>query len=128
MTTLGLLILAIIQVESSGDDLERGDYVNGVATSYGCMQIQQGVIEDVNKRFHTNYTHADAFNRQKSIELFNYYMEIYAIEARVGGVVTAEHMYRIWNKGPNGYLKASSIPHWNKVKKELYEVIKTNVL
>ena len=46
MIDYAILLAVLIQVESSGNNTAVGD--NG--KSVGCLQIQQGVIDDVNKR------------------------------------------------------------------------------
>jgi len=60
------LILAIIAVESGGDNNAIGD--NGKA--YGCLQIWSVYVEDANQFAGTSYTHLDAFDREKSIAMF----------------------------------------------------------
>ena len=56
------LILAIITVESGGDNYAVGD--NGNA--YGCLQIWPAYVQDANEYAGTSFTHEDAFNQKKS--------------------------------------------------------------
>ena len=60
--------------------------------SWGSMQIGKGIIADVNETFGTNYTHEDAFDRIKSIELFRLYMARYSKENWTQG-----EMAQKWN-------------------------------
>lgn len=109
------LILAIIAVESNGDDSARGD--NGNA--YGCLQIWQSYLTDANEFAGTNYIHDDMDDRQKSIAVFTSYMQRYATEKRLGRIPTAEDIARIHNGGLNGYKKPSTEKYWLKVQAEL---------
>ena len=97
------LILAIIMIESGGNDLAIGD--NGKA--FGCMQIHQCVIDDVNRIKRTSYTIQDAYNREKSIEIFKIYTDHYAFNF--------ESKARVWNGGPRGMDKSQTINYWKKV-------------
>jgi len=113
--TLLSLILAIIMVESGGDIYAVGD--NGKA--YGCMQIHQAVVTDVNRVYGTTYTHDDMFNRGYSIDVFIKYTDLYCTKRRLGREPTFEDLARCWNGGPMGYKKKSTIKYWEKVKKEM---------
>jgi hypothetical protein len=118
MNSFFTLILAIIAVESGGDNHAIGD--NGKA--YGCLQIWSAYVEDANQFAGTSYTHADAFDRKKSIAMFTAYMSRYATEKRIGHTPTAEDIARIHNGGPNGYRKVATDVYWAKVKAELYRM------
>jgi len=109
------LILAIIAVESSGNDLAVGD--NGDA--YGCLQIHACYVQDASEYAKEEWNHLDAFDRDTSIEIFIAYMSRYATEDRLGRPVTIEDIARIHNGGPNGYKKDSTIKYWKKVEAEL---------
>ncbi len=113
------LVDALIQVESQGNDNAIGDkHLNEKA--YGCLQIRKPCVSDVNKVFGTNYIAEQMLgNRQLSLWVFSKYMELYAVEAKLGRVVTDEDRARIWNGGPTGYKRTSTIPYWEKVKKLL---------
>ena len=109
------LIAAIIMVESGGNTYAVGD--NGRA--FGSMQIHQCVIDDVNRVYNTHYVHEDAFNEHKARDMFIKYIHMYATHRRLGREPTYEDMARIWNGGPNGYRKESTIKYWEKVKERL---------
>ena len=109
------LILALIAVESSGDDFARGD--NGKA--WGCLQMHSAYVQDASDWSGKNWKHEDAFNRQTSISIFMAYMDRYATPGRLGRKPTPEDIARIHNGGPNGYKKKSTLKYWERVKTEL---------
>lgn len=108
------LINALICVESNGNDYALGDNGNAI----GCLQIWECVIDDVNRIYKTHYTHKDAYNRTKSIAICKAYLRHYA-PANASDEVFA----RIWNGGPKGHKKQSTLKYWNKVKKALKKVV-----
>ena len=116
--TIMTLILAMIQVESSGNDLAVGD--NGA--SWGCLQLQAAYVQDAAEYAKQDWKHSDAFDRQKAIDITLAYMARYATEKRLGRPVTAEDIARIHNGGLNGYKKESTKKYWAKVKAELIKM------
>ncbi len=117
------LITALIAVESSGDDLAIGDK-SLVNKAYGCLQIRQPCVDDVNRLHHTNYKAEDCLgNRSISIWIFEKYIELWATEKRLGRKPTDQDRARIWNGGgPSGFKKVSTIGYWKKVEKKLSEL------
>jgi ABC-type Mn2+/Zn2+ transport system ATPase subunit len=109
------IILAILVIESGGNDLAVGD--NGM--SLGCLQLTEAYVQDASEHANIDWVHNDAFNRQKSIDIFNAYMSRYATPKRLGRPVTVEDIVRIHNGGPNGYKKQTTKKYWQKVKKLL---------
>ena len=103
------LIPALIAVESSGHNNLVGDNCK----AYGCLQIHQEVVDDVNKLYHMHYTHDDCFNRDASIRICQLYLKHYANNR------SDEQQARIWNGGPLGYKKSATIKYWNRVKQFL---------
>lgn len=63
--------------------------------------------------------YSDCEGLDYSLEIFRRYMLRYATEERLGRTPTAQDKARIWNGGPNGYLKGSTKKYWNKVKEEI---------
>lgn len=119
------LVRAIILVESANKDYPNGnDYARGDGgRAYGCMQIHQGTLLDVNAFSNTNYKLQDLLgNRKLSAWVFEQYMKLYAREKRIGRLVTDEDRARIWNGGPNGYKKLSTVKYWNAVKVALSQL------
>jgi soluble lytic murein transglycosylase-like protein len=110
------LILALIAVESSGNDQAIGD--GGLA--YGPLQIHASYVADASEFAKKDWKHEDAFDRETAIDMFLAYMSRYATEKRIGRPVTIMDMARIHNGGPNGYKKKATLVYWEKVKKELF--------
>ena len=109
------LVQAIEQVESGGDCRAIGDKGRAV----GCLQIWEVCVRDVNRISGKHYAYKDRYSREKSYEMFKIYTDHYASKKRLGRKPTNQDRARVWNGGPNGYKKKSTIKYWNKVRKEL---------
>lgn len=105
------LIDALVQVESNGNPSAVGDQ----GRAYGCLQIWQVVITDVNEVSRVKYTHADAFDPAKARAICRAYLARYATAKRLGREPTLEDFARIWNGGPAGHSNPKTIKYWNKV-------------
>lgn len=104
-----LWTMAIIQVESGGDDNAVGR-----TNDYGCLQITPILIKEVNRiQSERKYTINDAKNRATSIEIFNLIQEYYNPEQDL-------HLaLKVWNpKAPISYHK--------KVEEEYSKLIINN--
>lgn len=109
------LVDAIIKVESGGYDYAIGDRLL-TFSAYGPMQIRWPVVLDVNRSYGTDYRARQCLGeRELSIEIFQKYMSMYATASRLGHEPTDEDVARIWNGGPNGYKKTSTVIYWRKV-------------
>lgn len=109
------LLDALTVVESNGNPRAVGD--SGRAK--GALQVWAVVIVDVNRAYGTQYVHDDAFDVAKARDIARKYLSLYATAKRLGRPVTDEDRARIWNGGPNGWKKASTIGYWAKVKAAL---------
>lgn len=96
------LLNAIIQVESQGNPLA----VNFKEQAYGIIQIRQVMIDEVN-RLGGNYTLQDAFDVEKSKEIF------WKIQAHHNPTGDYRKGARIWNG------RSKSNKYWTKVEKFL---------
>lgn len=113
------LILAIIAVESGGDQNAVGD----AGKAYGLLQMHSAYVQDAAEWANNDWTHEDAFDPEKARRIFIAYMDRYAQDhKRPAGMSRAEYISRIHNGGPTGYLKESTIPYWKKVKKHLTDL------
>lgn len=121
MTNL-VLFLAIVQIESGGNDNAIGD--NGRAI--GPAQIRAKVIRDVNRFYKTRFTLRDAKNRKTAFSIFNSYLWIYATPERLGRAVTDIDRARIWNGGPAGWRKPTTLPYAKKVQQALVQLNNNN--
>jgi hypothetical protein len=115
------LIKALIQVESGDANHPDGnDYAIGDRTlqysAYGCLQIRWPLVLDINNHFGTSHRARECLgNRALSIDLLTKYMSLYATPQRLGREPTDEDRARIWNGGPAGWLKPSTLGYWQKV-------------
>lgn len=113
------LVSALIQVESRGNDRAIGDR-HMKDKAYGCLQIRQPCVDDVNRCFGTKIQAQDLLgDRSLSVWVCQKYLETYATRQRLGREPTDEDRARIWNGGPNGWKKESTAAYWSKVQKAL---------
>ena len=103
-------------VESEHDPAALGDYRGDTPTAFGILQIRKIAIDDVNRVYGTNYIINDAFNIECAEEIFQLYIEHWSskLERREGRVASTADIVRIWNGGPRGYMKQSTIWYLNK--------------
>lgn len=95
------LLNAIIQVESGGDDNAEGD-LHLENHAYGCLQIRQGVCDDVNTKFNTIYKSQDCLgNRAVSVDIWNKYWQVFTF------LISDEDRAKAWNGGA----------YWQKIYK-----------
>ena len=111
------LIDALMKVESSGNIKAIGD--KGKAK--GCLQIWSVVVDDVNKVYKTKFKHNDMFKPVIAKKVCKLYLAHYGkVYYRNTGVKpTNEVLARIWNGGPRGWEKDSTLKYWLKVKSQL---------
>jgi len=108
------LIKALIKVESGGKIGAVGD--GGLAV--GVLQIHPIVIDDVNRIYKTKFTLKDRLDPEKSKTICRLYLDYYGRQyaKKTGLKPTDEVLSRIWNGGPGGWKKQSTVKYWNKVK------------
>lgn len=88
------LLHAQIQVESQGNDYAVGD-LSLKDHAYGCLQIRQGVVDQVNGHLGTSYKSQDCLgNRELSIKIWTTYWTIFT------DMVTDKDKAFSWNGGP----------------------------
>ncbi|MEN9524443.1 MAG: Cellulophaga phage phi38:1 [Candidatus Parcubacteria bacterium] len=113
------LVAALIETESHGNDHCVGDkHMQNKA--YGCLQIRKPCVDDVNRRLGTKHRAEDMLgNRSLSVLVCRTYLEMYATRKALGREPRLEDMARIWNGGPTGWKKQSTVEYWSKVQKNL---------
>lgn len=102
------LLDALIWVESKGDPTALGS-----CGDRGILQITPILVQEVNRLSDIKYTHDDAWDPEKSKEMF------YIIAHHYCPQHDYEKMARIWNGGPKGYKKSQTLKYWDKVKNVL---------
>lgn len=108
------LILALWLVEAGGN-LNPPD---GKAGEVGPLQIRPCVVEDLN-RLGFACTLEDARDLTKAKAMCRRYLAHYATRERLGRAPAVQDMARIWNGGPKGWRKASTLLYWRKVRAKL---------
>ena len=103
-----ILLIAIRGVEST----------NGL-TSGNQLQISDICVADVNRIYKTSYAPIDVYDREKSKEIAELYLMYWGEEYRrkTGRPPDYEIYARIWNGGPNGWKKPSTLKYWKKVRR-----------
>ena len=109
------LFLAIALAETNNQDT----IVNWEKHAYGCVQIRQCVIDDVNNHYHLQYRLVEALDREVAKQIMVHYLMIYATEARLHHPPTYQDCARIWRGGPNGYRKNWTLLYWHRVQSRL---------
>ncbi len=104
-----ILLMALIDYESAGFT----NAINFNEKAFGVLQIRKCVIDDVNFFYNTNYKHSDAFDYDKSIDIFWKYQRIW------NNLNTPESYARIWNGGPSGMKKRATLKYWGEVKNRI---------
>jgi hypothetical protein len=109
------LLDAIKIVES-----KNGKYLNGKNGESGPYQIKRIVIDDVNRILGKKiFKYDNVLDDNKSREICRIYILYWSKRYNVN---TIESMARIWNGGPRGYRKESTIEYWRKIRRVLDEL------
>ena len=103
-----LLLSALIQIESGGNDLAKGRH-----GELGALQIKPILVRDVNRIMGTHYAHAQMTNRAVSTFIATAYL------AHYGKNLSDESLARIWQGGPKGHQKSSTRAYARRVMREL---------
>lgn len=109
---LSILLSAMAQVESGGNPHAFNYYEQ----AYGILQIREDAVADVNKYRLQSYKLDDAFDPGHARDIAAHYLRLWCSAA---GKYSYEDAARIWNGGPTGWWKLSTLAYWYKVKAEL---------
>ena len=90
-------------------------------TSKNIYQISDIYIDDLNRIYTPIYPKRCKYDKYASQCMMFDYWRFYAYDyaRKTGKPITYEVLARIHNGGPNGMFKATTLPHWHKVEKEL---------
>ena len=110
-----LLLSALIQIESHGNDLARGKH-----GELGALQIKPIMVRDVNRLMGTHYAHAQVTNRTISLFIAHAYL------AHYGRNLSDESLARIWQGGPKAIHRSSSRAYGRRVMRKLQSMENTN--
>ena len=112
-----LLLSALIQIESHGNDLARGRH-----GELGALQIKPIMVRDANRLMGTSYTHAQVTNRATSIFIANAYLSHY------GKHLSDESLARLWQGGPKALKRSSSRAYGRRVMLKLSSLEKQQTI
>jgi hypothetical protein len=103
------------QIESNNKDFTIGDG----GRAYGRYQIHQICLKGSGLMDLLRYTHHDMFDSTKAEQVFWATMGIHShtFAQRHGRYPTYEELARMWNGGPNGYKKQSTLNYLKKFRK-----------
>ena len=110
-----LLLSALIQIESAGNDLARGKH-----GELGALQIKPIMVRDVNRIMGTHYAHAQVTNRTISLFIAHAYLSHY------GKHLSDESLARIWQGGPKALRKNSTRAYGRRVMRKLQSMENAN--
>ncbi len=103
-----LLLSALIQIESGGNDLAKGRH-----GELGALQIKPILVRDVNRIMGTSYAHQQVTNRETATFIANAYLSHY------GKNLSDESLARLWQGGPKGLRKPSTRAYGRRVMRKL---------
>jgi hypothetical protein len=110
-----LLLSALIQIESGGNDPAKGRH-----GELGALQIKPILVRDVNRIMGTHYAHQQVTNRAVSTFIANAYLSHY------GKNLSDESLARIWQGGPKGHRKTSTRAYARRVMRQLQSMDDAN--
>jgi soluble lytic murein transglycosylase-like protein len=103
-----LLLSALIQVESGGNDHAKGHH-----GELGALQIKSIMVRDINRIMGTDYSHAQVTNRAISIFIAESYF------AHYGRNLSDESLARLWQGGPKALKRSSTRAYGRRVMRKL---------
>jgi len=103
-----LLLSALIQIESNGNDQAKGRH-----GELGALQIKPILVRDVNRLMGTHYAHQQVTNRETATFIANAYLNHY------GKNLSDESLARLWQGGPRGAKKPSTRAYGKRVMRKL---------
>lgn len=112
-------VLKIVETNNNPKAISRD------GRAYGILQIREGAVIDVNRRYGTKFKHRDMFNEKNSERVFYLYisMGIELYQKRNGRLPSEKDIVRFWNGGIYlGHKRKSTLKYYNKylkVKKQL---------
>ncbi len=136
MKKLNILVMLISMNVAASNLSEIRDVLKHVETDYnlkaigdagaswGILQIQKRVILDVNRKYGTSYTHQDVFELNCAEEIFELYIQMWTehLEKKENRLPTEEDIVRIWNGGPTGYKRDTTLKYLKRNRNLLFQV------
>jgi len=110
-----LLLSALIQIESGGNDQAKGRH-----GELGALQIKSIMVRDINRIMGTHYAHNQVTNRAISIFIAESYF------AHYGQHLSDESLARLWQGGPKALKRSSTRAYGRRVMRQLQSMDKSN--
>ncbi len=102
------LFTATCTVESGNDQ----NAINEKEQAYGAAQIRQCKLTDYNRQTRNHYSLADCLDPAISRRIYMHFAAMY-------NPSELEQVSRVWNGGPRGMEKKSTVQYWNRILKNL---------
>ena len=109
---LEIAIAILCAVESANNPAAVGDMHMGANHARGVLQIRPIVIADVNRHYGTSWTPAHAYDRESALVIARQYLTMYC-----GTRASLERYCRVWNGGPNGHKRRTTLKHWARCRR-----------
>lgn len=120
MIDWSILLAVLIAVETGGHP-NPDHAVGDRGASIGCLQIQMGVIEDVNRIYNKQYLSIDRYDRDTSKKIAKLWLTYYGkrYTQRTGLKPTYEVYCRMWNGGYRGFFERhhATNHYWSKCER-----------
>jgi len=113
------LIISLLPILSQVESNNNPDAVGDFGKAIGVLQIHKIVVDDVNRILGgPTFNYISRYDASCSRHIATNYLIYYgkAYEVKTGKKVTAEVLARIWNGGPLGWQKKSTLKYWEKCK------------
>ena len=116
-----MLLTALVSVESPKTEAMAKAAIAREG-AYGCLQIRQCCLDDVNRVYKTRITlsqceKSESVSRWVCVQYLKYWGKHY--EKQTGNDATPEVLARIWNGGPSGWKRKSTQEYWRRVSDEI---------
>ncbi len=107
------LLQAQIRVESSFNTFA----LHKAENSKGLLQIRPIVLDDIEQFYKIKIAHKECYNPKIAIWIWQTYLDLWISRQNLPN--TLENRARIWNGGPSGWKKQSTLKYWNKIQANL---------
>ena len=110
-------------VESQNNPLAVRHTARGELHEVGILQITRRCVEDTNRIIGRRVYRwpEDCYSKERSVEIAIVYLGHYgrAMQRETGREPTYQDLARIWNGGPHGHQRRSTLPYWQRVERVL---------
>lgn len=114
-------LVGAIEAQEGGKWSNVNHHDGAGGSSRGGLQIKAGTIKDVNKRYGTHFTTADAHVPATARRICILYLRMWGehYKEHTGKNPTSDTYARIWCGGPEGWRKSCTNPYAAQVKRRM---------